>query len=119
MAEAEVLKCRVGIVRGEGPDTAEVIGEAIRPLIGEIRSSLSYYSSSHGNDRVARMSLIGGAAQLPGLTDKLAETFGIPTELANPLRRVSDSREGGRHDVLARFRSSAAVSIGLTLGAAA
>ena len=119
MAEAEVLKCRVGIVRGEGPDTAEVITEAIRPLIGEIRSSLSYYSSSHGNDRISRMSLIGGAAQLPGLTDKLAETFGVPTELANPLQRVSDSREGGRHDVLARFRSSAAVSIGLTLGAAA
>ena len=31
---------------------------------------------------------------------------------------VSDSRRGGRHDVLGRFRSSAAVSIGLTLGAA-
>jgi type IV pilus assembly protein PilM len=62
--------------------------------------------------------LVGGAAQLPGLTHRLSETLGIPVELANPLQRVSDARQGGRHDVLARFRSSAAVSIGLTLGAA-
>jgi type IV pilus assembly protein PilM len=117
-AEAEVLKCRVGLTKGEGPDTAEVVTEAIRPLIGEIRSSLTYYTASHNQDPVTRLSLIGGASQLPGLTEKLADTFGVPVDLANPLRRVADSREGGRHDVLARFRSSAAVSIGLTLGAA-
>jgi type IV pilus assembly protein PilM len=117
-AEAETLKCRTGLSVGEGPESAEVVDEAIRPLITEIRSSLSYYSTSHDEDRVRRLSLVGGAAQLPGLTHRLSETLGIPVELANPLQRVSDARQGGRHDVLARFRSSAAVSIGLTLGAA-
>lgn len=119
-AEAERLKCRVGLVPDAeaGHETTEVITEAIRPLLGEIRSSLSYYRTSYAQDRVTRLSLVGGAAQLPGLTDQLAATLDIPVELANPLQRVSDSRQGGRHDVLARFRSSAAVSIGLTLGAA-
>jgi type IV pilus assembly protein PilM len=42
----------------------------------------------------------------------------VPTFLSDPLQRVHDLRKGGRHDVLGRFRSSAAVSIGLTLGAA-
>jgi len=117
-AEAEVLKCRVGLVRGEGVDSADVVEEAIRPLVSEIRSSFSYYESSHGAQRVARLALVGGAAQLPGLTDKLTQTLGVPAFLSDPLQRVSDSRRGGRHDVLGRFRSSAAVSIGLTLGAA-
>lgn len=118
VAEAEVLKCRVGLIRGEGPESAEVIDEALRPLINEIRSSLSYFASSRGEQRVSRLALVGGAAQLPGLTDKMRDLIGVPTVLANPLRRISDSRQGGRHDVLERFRSSAAVSIGLTLGAA-
>lgn len=118
-AEAEALKCQVGLIQGEGPDSAEVITEAIRPLVTEIRSSLSYFASLRGSTHhVARLALVGGAARLPGLTDELRDSLGVPTFLANPLRRVSDSREGGRHDVLERFRSSAAVAIGLTLGAA-
>jgi type IV pilus assembly protein PilM len=117
--EAETLKCRVGLIPGEGPDSAEVITEAIRPLVNEIRSSLGYFASSRGTEqRVSRLALVGGAARLPGLADELRDSLGVATFLANPLRRVSDSREGGRHDVLERFRSSAAVAIGLTLGAA-
>ena len=117
--EAETLKCRVGLIPGDGPDSADVIAEAIRPLINEIRSSLGYFASSRGSSqRVSRLALVGGAARLPGLADELRDSLGVATFLANPLRRVSDSREGGRHDVLERFRSSAAVAIGLTLGAA-
>jgi type IV pilus assembly protein PilM len=117
-AEAEMLKCRVGLVRGEGPESAEVVTEAIRPLVNEIRSSFNYFASSNPNQRVQRLALVGGAALLPGLTERLTDALSVPTFLSDPLQRVSDSRSGGRHDVLGRFRSSAAVSIGLTLGAA-
>jgi type IV pilus assembly protein PilM len=117
-AEAEALKCRVGLIRGEGPETAEVVAEAVRPLINEIRGSLNYYSAANPNARVSRLVLVGGAALLPGLTDRLSDQLGVPASLSDPLQHVSDSRRGGRHDVLGRFRSSAAVSIGLMLGAA-
>jgi type IV pilus assembly protein PilM len=117
-AEAESLKCRVGLIPGEGPETTEVVGEAIRPLLNEIRSSLNYYSSTNPTSRVRRLALVGGAALLPGLVDEINIQLGVPTYLSDPLQRVSDSRSGGRHDVLERFRSSAAVSIGLMLGAA-
>jgi type IV pilus assembly protein PilM len=118
LAEAEVVKCRVGMILGEGLEVAEVITEAIRPLIGEIRGSVSYYTSAQPGRRVARLALVGGAALLPGLTDAIGQALGVPTFVADPLQHVGDSRHGGRHDVLGRFRSSAAVSIGLTLGAA-
>jgi type IV pilus assembly protein PilM len=118
MTEAESLKCHVGLIRGEGPETAEVVVEAIRPLISEIRSSLNYYSAGNPRENVSRLALVGGGSLLPGLIERLTDELGVPAYLSDPLQRVNDSRRGGRHDVLGRFRSSAAVSIGLTLGAA-
>jgi type IV pilus assembly protein PilM len=117
-AEAETLKCRVGLVRGEGPESAEVTAEAIRPLVSELRHSLNYFASANPDRRVTRLALVGGAAMLPGLTEVLTQQLGVPAYLSDPMQRVTDPRRGGRHDVLGRFRSSAAVSIGLTLGAA-
>jgi type IV pilus assembly protein PilM len=117
-SEAETVKCRVGLRHEEHDEGADVVAEAIRPLITEIRSSFSYFASSHPGQRVRRLALVGGAALLPGLPARLTEELGVPAFLSDPLQRVVDPRQGGRHDVLGRFRSSAAVSIGLTLGAA-
>jgi type IV pilus assembly protein PilM len=117
--EAEKLKCRVGLAGGlDAEECAEVVGEAIRPLIAEIRASLNYFASSNPEERVRRLALVGGAALLPGLPDLLTDQLGVRAFLSDPLQRIGDLRQGGRHDVLARMRSSAAVSIGLTLGAA-
>ena len=116
--EAETVKCLIGLEARADSETAEVVNEALRPLTGEIRSSLTYFRSSHPGRRIARMSLCGGGALLPGLTTALSRQLDLPVILADPLQRVRDSRRGGRHDQLERFRSSAAVSIGLTLGAA-
>ena len=118
MAEAETVKCRVGLMQGEGPESAEVVAEALRPLINEIRSSLAYHAKANPGGRVRRLALVGGSAQLPGLADRLSSELEITAFLSDPLLRVDDSRSGGRHDVLGRFRSSAAVAIGLTLGVA-
>jgi type IV pilus assembly protein PilM len=117
-SEAETIKRRVGLRSEESDESAEVVAEAIRPLITEIRSSFNYFASSHQGQRVKRLALVGGAALLPGLAEKLTEELGVPAFLSDPLQRVHDPRQGGRHDALGRFRSSAAVSIGLTLGAA-
>lgn len=118
VAEAESVKCRVGLMRGEGPETADVVAEALRPLIAEIRSSLNYHASASPGAQVRRVALVGGTAQLPGLADRLTDQLGVTAFLSDPLLRIDDTRSGGRHDVLGRFRSSAAVAIGLTLGAA-
>ncbi|MGN6606223.1 MAG: type IV pilus assembly protein PilM [Jatrophihabitans sp.] len=116
--EAEVLKCRVGLDAAESSEAADVAAEALRPLVTEIRNSLNYFGTAHPDDRVTRLALVGGASMLAGLPGALTRQIGVPAYLSDPLQRVSDPRRGGKHDILGRFRSSAAVSIGLTLGAA-
>jgi type IV pilus assembly protein PilM len=118
MSEAEALKCRVGLRSDDGPETAEVVREAVRPLISEIRGSFGYLTGAGRYTRIARLALSGGGAQLPGLVDALASQLDVQVTLANPLMRLRDSVRG-KHDTLEHLRSSAAVSIGLTLGAAA
>jgi type IV pilus assembly protein PilM len=146
VAEAESLKCRVGLQAAasgtaasgtaevgtaeagtaerqiaerqtaNGGDPAEAIQEAVRPLINEIRSSFAYLISGDQQTRVMRLALSGGGSLLPGLVDALTAQLSVDVVIADPLVRLHDV-SSGRPDGLERFRSSAAVSVGLTLGA--
>ena len=116
--EAEELKCRTGVVEDpEGSARArDVIREAVRPLVNEIRSSFAYLNTGERQTRVTRLLLSGGGALLPGFLELLAGQLNVPTEFADPTLRM----RAGRQESLEgfdEFRLSAAVPIGLTLGA--
>ncbi|GGJ76127.1 pilus assembly protein PilM [Pilimelia anulata] len=118
LADAETLKCRVGLQLHEGPEVAELIRDSLRPLVNEIRSSFTYLSSGEQATDVRRVSLTGGGSNLAGMVEMLRVQLEMDVVLADPVMRLH--RPGrGRHDQLDRARSSAAVSIGLSLGAAA
>jgi type IV pilus assembly protein PilM len=112
-AEAEALKCRVGLLADESVadgETADVIREAVRPLITEIRNSFAYLTAGEQQRRVTRLALSGGGAQLPGLLDALSQQLGVEAVPVDPTIRL---RRTG--DELAQLGTTAAVSIGLTL----
>ncbi|HEX5739942.1 MAG TPA: pilus assembly protein PilM, partial [Pilimelia sp.] len=117
-SDAEALKCRVGLHLHEGPEAAELIRDSLRPLVNEIRSSFTYLSSAEQQTDVRRVALTGGGANLPGLAEMLRVQLEMDVVLADPAMRLHRPNRG-RHDHLDRVRSSAAVSIGLSLGAAA
>lgn len=117
MPEAESLKCRIGLRAEEGPGTAEVIQDAVRPLLSEIRSSFTYLTAGDRQTRVTRLALSGGGSLLPGLMDTLKRQLDVEVVYADPMIRLRDQRRG-KQVSLEQLRASAAVSIGLTLGAA-
>jgi type IV pilus assembly protein PilM len=92
---AEALKCRVGLSTADGESTTvvEAIRDGVRPLLNEVRSSFVYLTTGGGQRRVARLVLSGG----------------------DPVARLRDERP----DPSDGFPPSAAVSVGLALGAAA
>ena len=115
LAQAEASKCEVGLNEAANPELAEVIGEALRPLFGDILSSINYYSGMRPGTSIDRLALVGGGSLLPGLTDALGHRTGIPAYLADPLQHVRQGRRG-RHEALQRHRASAATCVGLTIG---
>jgi type IV pilus assembly protein PilM len=116
LAQAEDVKRQVGLSQTTNPELTDVITEALRPLFGDILSSVNYYSGMRPGAGIDRLALVGGGSLLPGLVDALGRRTGIPAYLADPLQHVRQARRG-RHEALKRHRASAAVSIGLTIGA--
>jgi type IV pilus assembly protein PilM len=116
-AEAESVKCRFGVHGNGNPDTAAALVDAVRPLASELRSSFTYLASGERQKQVTRISLCGGSALMPGLAEHLQEQLGVPVMYADSAARLRDTRKA-RERGFDSFVPSAAVSIGLTLGAA-
>jgi type IV pilus assembly protein PilM len=118
LADAERLKCEVGLRSDQHPQVGDAIHEALRPLVSELRSSFEYLAAGDSQLRVASLALCGGSAPMPGLIDSLSSELGIDVFVADPLMRLRESRHRGYHDELTVSRSSAAVSVGLALATA-
>jgi type IV pilus assembly protein PilM len=117
-AEAEVIKCRFGLHGDDNPATADAALDAVRPLVSELRSSFTYLASGERQKQVTRISLCGGSALMPGLAEHLQSQLNLRVMYADSASRLRDTRKG-RERGFDSFVPSAAVSIGLTLGAAA
>ena len=116
--EAEMIKCRFGLHGDGNPQTAATLGDAVRPLINELRSSFTYLASGERQKQVTRVSLSGGSALMPGLAEHLQDQLRVAVMYADNAGRPRDTRRA-RERGFDSFVPSAAVSIGLTLGAAA
>ena len=116
--EAEGIKCHYGL-HGDGTaETVEAATEAVRPLASELRSSFTYLASGERQKQVTRVALCGGSALMPGLAEHVQSQLGVAVMYADSAGRLRDTRKA-RQRGFDSFLPSAAVSIGLTLGAAA
>jgi type IV pilus assembly protein PilM len=116
--EAEAIKCHYGLHGDGNPVTVDAATEAVRPLASELRSSFTYLASGERQKQVTRLALCGGSALMPGLAEHLQQQLGITVMYADSASRLRDTRKG-RERGFDSFVPSAAVSIGLTLEAAA
>ena len=118
IAEAEERKCQVGLRPEKGPEVADAVREAIKPLLNEIRGSFAYLTTGGRHAQVSRLILSGGGAMLPGLPETLASQLDVEVDGADPLSRLRRIRRGRREGATELIPPSALVAVGLTLGAA-
>lgn len=59
-----------------------------RELTLEVQRTFDYFASTAEPERIVKIVLAGGCAQLPGLNDYLSSNWGIPVELARPFQRI-------------------------------
>lgn len=112
--EAEVLKRQASHNQDAGPEVADAVQGALRPLLNEIRNSFAYLNAGGRDADVTRLQLSGGGSLLPSLRWALADQLDVPVQPGDATRRL---RPGGL-DPAVLGSPVAAVAIGLTLGAA-
>lgn len=112
---AELAKRTVGL-GDDDSDTSRAIRDSIRPLLSELRSSLSAFEQSNPDIMIERVSLTGGGAAMPGLADELARIGEIPVDVVDAMTHVGSHRAQHADDAA---RTISAVAVGLAMGAAA
>ncbi len=119
--EAEQAKRGVGLTDSQSAVSGALL-EAVRPLLGEVRSSISYFRSTSSGAALQGIALTGGGAALPGLADLISRENGVPTSVVTPTQYVDSTDESPQFLVETTEppeRWVSALSVGLALGAAA
>jgi type IV pilus assembly protein PilM len=107
--KAEAAKLGNG---GDAATIASAVESVSRELSLEVQRTFDYFASTAESDRIGKIVLSGGCAQLPGLTEYLASTWGIPVETAQPFNRIDP---GTYAEDVATAAPSLAVAVGLAL----
>jgi type IV pilus assembly protein PilM len=91
---------------------APAIESVSRELALEVQRTFDYFASTAESERIGKIVLSGGGAQLPGLTEYLTSTWGIPVETAQPFGRID---AGAFADKVGTASAALAVAVGLAL----
>jgi len=87
--------------------------EVSRELSLEVQRTFDYFASTAESEPIGKIVLAGGCAQLPGLSEYLSSTWGIPVELAKPFEHINvDPMHAAE---IGEAGPSLAVAVGLSL----
>ena len=79
---------KLGRDGANAPQIAPAVESVSRELSLEVQRTFDYFASTAESERIGKIVLAGGCAQLPGLNEYLASNWGIPVELARPFERI-------------------------------
>lgn len=89
----------------------------LEELISEIRRSVEYFRSRHGDIEITQILLCGGGAVIPNLDQFIANSIGIPTAVANPMRGLTMQVKRHGPEYVANNAHLLAVAVGMGLHA--
>jgi type IV pilus assembly protein PilM len=89
------------------------VEEVSHELSLEVQRTFDYFASTAESERIGKIVLAGGCAQVAGLNEYLASNWGIPVELARPFERIGVDE--ALADVVSTSGPSLAVAVGLGL----
>ena len=92
-----------------------IIRSVSEEIGNEIQKTLDFFKATTVDEAVQRVILSGGSARVIEFSTYLADRFGCPVELMDPLRRVTPGKDIGNLERLADISSSLAVAVGLAL----
>lgn len=120
--QAEHIKAQTGFVNtadgSTGHPAGRVIEQSASQWVEEVRGSLDYYMAQPGAARLSRIVLTGGASQLTGLAERLANATRLQVEPAAPYESLRLGKLGLTAEQLDYVQPLISVPVGLALGVA-
>lgn len=113
--DAEAIKRNLDQAGPHIRAAATAAAEASSSMIGEIRSSIEYYSSLPGRDEVSRVTLTGGGSRLIGFAERLQQQLRAEVVHGSALAATDCGGLKLPPDELARRDSLVATVVGLAL----
>ncbi len=117
LADAEGLK-RERVPGDDVSSIAEVsMSRALATLVDEIRGSLDYFAATSTSGPVVRVIVCGGGSRLAGLVPSLADALRVPVVPGSVMAGLEVRSTGLTPEQLAFVDPTAAVPVGLAMGA--
>jgi type IV pilus assembly protein PilM len=111
--EAEDLK--LGRTQGTDPHMVQPLLESITDmLVLEVQKTFDFFRETYPTETITKVMISGGAARMPGLSEKIEEAFGHPTEILNPFKSITLGSDVDSNFAMT-LGPSLAVAVGLAL----
>ena len=114
-ADAESVKRRLSSGGEQDLRAKRANAQAVADLVGEIQSSVRFFSSQPGRSPVSRLLVTGGGAQTAGFVSELQKASDVPVVPASPLSMTDTSRLPITPEQAATIDPTLAVPIGLAI----
>ena len=112
-AEADEAKHMLALGLQEEAAVREAAMDGLRPILGDVRSSLAYFRSGNPDQPLTCIQVAGGGAHLEGLVDALSAQQEVPVMLADPYRSLIQEAGTTEPGVTS---TTGAIAVGLTIG---
>jgi type IV pilus assembly protein PilM len=92
-----------------------VLNSVSEDLAAELQKTIDFFVATSSVDRLDRLILAGGSAQVLNLDQVLKERFQVPVEVMNPFRNVRYSESSFDPEWINRHAPAMAVAVGLAV----
>ena len=116
--QAEELKCQAATAHAASPvppKVFQVIESVCDTIAGEIQRSLDFFLATSGEERISRIYLTGGTANLGQLSQAIERRSRVDTEVIQPLERIGVEDKSINRDVLGNRAAQLSVALGLAM----
>jgi type IV pilus assembly protein PilM len=111
--EAEELK--LGKSGGPEAEMVQPLLESITDmLVMEVHKTFDFFRETYPTETISRVLISGGTSHMLGLSEKIQETFGYPTEVLNPFKNIAVGPKVDKYKVIS-LGPALAVAVGLAL----
>jgi type IV pilus assembly protein PilM len=115
--QAEELKIQAAggdALPGMPPRLFNVIDQVCDTIAGEIQRSLDFYLATSGDDRIGRVFMTGGSANMQQLARAIERRARVAVEVMQPLERIDVDRDVDPN-LLRRRAAQLSVALGLAM----